>query len=69
MGFQSKTYSLSDEVVEAIERLRRQYGSPNKAFTAILLQNSEISEKKDIHDGFPGHEDVKDPQFEPDESS
>lgn len=42
MGFQSRTYSLSDEVVEAIERLREKYGSPNKGLKIILLPMSSM---------------------------
>jgi len=36
MGYQSKTYSLSDEVVRRIEIFAEYYGSPNKALSAIL---------------------------------
>lgn len=48
MGFQSKTYSLSDEVVEAIEQLREKYGSPNKGLRAVLLTNPDVL-AKEIH--------------------
>lgn len=40
MGYQSKTYSLSDEVVEAIEAARGAGESPNQLLRRILLGDS-----------------------------
>lgn len=38
MGYQSKTYSLSDEVVAAIETARRERGeTPNQLLRRVLL--------------------------------
>ena len=37
MGYQSKTYSLSDEVVEAINAARAEGETPNRFLTRMLL--------------------------------
>lgn len=37
MGFQSKTYSLSDEVVAAIEAARAAGETPNQLLTRLLV--------------------------------
>jgi len=39
MGYQSKTYSLSDEVVRRIEMIAEHFGSPNKALLNILPES------------------------------
>lgn len=41
MGYQSKTYSLSDEVVEAIEAARARGETPNQLLRRVLLRISE----------------------------
>lgn len=42
MGYQSKTYSLSDEVVAWLENLRADYGSINKGLLAIMAVNKDV---------------------------
>ena len=42
MGYQSKTYSLSDEVVGWLEELRSDYGSINKGLLAIMAVNENV---------------------------
>jgi hypothetical protein len=42
VGFQSKTYSLSDEAVTWIEELRADYGSVNKGLLAIMAVNENV---------------------------
>lgn len=43
MGFQSKTYSLSDEVVAWLEELRSDYGSINKGLLAVMALSGDGS--------------------------
>lgn len=44
MGYQSKTYSLSDEAVELLEGLKRAHGSVNKGLLAALSGGTEVRE-------------------------
>lgn len=49
MGFQSKTYSLSDEVVAAIEVARARGLTPNKFFLHLLaFEQSMTTEPEDL---------------------
>lgn len=41
MGYQSKTYSLSDEVVAAIEAARAAGETPNQLLQRVLVQTDE----------------------------
>ncbi len=45
MGYQSKTYSLSDEVVEEIERQKAAGVSPDRLLWAALLQKRKPSKR------------------------
>lgn len=42
MAYQSKTYSLSDEVVEAIEAARAQGETPNQLLRRLLLSPVDL---------------------------
>lgn len=46
MGYQSKTYSLSDEVVRRIDLLSAHFGSPNKAFLQVLPDSLDSVESE-----------------------
>lgn len=48
MGYQSKTYSLSDEVVAAIEAARAQGLSPNKYLRQLLGIDPERAIASDV---------------------
>lgn len=41
MAYQSKTYSLSDEVIAAIAKGAKEYGSPNKFLKVKLLREDK----------------------------
>ena len=43
MGYQSKTYSLSDEVVDAIERAKAGGTSPNKFLRSLIGLDDEVA--------------------------
>lgn len=45
MGYQSKTYSLSDEVIAWIEKLRKRYGSPNKGL--LVVKREAVARKRE----------------------
>lgn len=47
MGYQSKTYSLSDEVVAAIEEARSRGLTPNKYFLHLLAVEQTVTTKLD----------------------
>lgn len=47
MGYQSKTYSLSDEVVAAIEAARAAGETPNQFFTK-LIRNAESEQREPV---------------------
>lgn len=55
MGFQSKTYSLSDEVVAVFERLKAEGVTPNQLLTRIfgigkINLNSGLDDDSDIEE-------------------
>lgn len=57
MGYQSKTYSLSDEVVEAIEAAKAKGITPNQLLRSALL--GATPDIQVIADGEPVPVDVK----------
>lgn len=65
MGYQSKTYSLSDEVVEAIEAAKAGGETPNRYLLRLVrmerVATASGSYLKDI-----GAEDVKELKYEVD---
>ena len=42
MGYQSKTYSLSDEVIEAIEAARAEGVTPNQLLLDLLVKGQPV---------------------------
>lgn len=47
MGYQSKTYSLSDEVVKAIDSARERGMTPNKYLLHLLAFEQSMTTKPD----------------------
>src|SRR5437773_1157895 len=42
MGFRSKTYGFDEEVHAALERMRTEYGSPNKGLRVLLVEGGQV---------------------------
>jgi len=51
--YQSKTYSLSDEVVLWLEGLRADYGSINKGLLAVMAVNGSADKNESIQHSDP----------------
>ena len=45
MPYTSKTISLADEVWAALERLKKEFGSYNKALKALLIEKPKVSKR------------------------
>ena len=48
MGYQSKTYSLSDEVIKAIDAAKAKGVTPNQLLRSALLIVPEVAQRKSM---------------------
>jgi hypothetical protein len=67
MGYQSKTYSLSDEVVEAIEAAKAKGVTPNQLLKSALLDSgvAQLVERRSVKPNVAGSSPAAGAKSEP----